>query len=261
MKLDEPHRARHRRRQGHGPRHLPHAGAGRARTSCWPRATFRRSRRSRARSRSWGGAPSSFPATSPTRPRWQRWCAKTRETFGAHRHPGQRRGRDRAHRDARAGHPGGGLSLRARGQHRRHVPADQARAARHDRAEATARSSTSAARRGCAATSTARRTRRRSGRCAASRARWRSRSGLTTSTSTRCTRASWRATAWTSSAARRRRSAAWTPERVYQEYVDEMALRRVTVSQDIANAVLFLVSDESKNMTGQSVTVDGGWDV
>jgi 3-oxoacyl-[acyl-carrier protein] reductase len=53
----------------------------------------------------------------------------------------------------------------------------------------------------------------------------------------------------------------WTAEQVYQEYVDEMALRRVTVSQDIANAVLFLVSDESKNMTGQSVTVDGGWDV
>jgi len=24
---------------------------------------------------------------------------------------------------------------------------------------------------------------------------------------------------------------------------------------------LFLVSDESANMTGQSVTVDGGWDV
>jgi len=39
----------------------------------------------------------------------------------------------------------------------------------------------------------------------------------------------------------------WTPEQVHQEYV--------------ANAVLFLVSDESKNMTGQSVTVDGGWDV
>ena len=53
----------------------------------------------------------------------------------------------------------------------------------------------------------------------------------------------------------------WTSERVYQEYVDEMALRRVTVAQDIANAVLFLVSDESSNMTGQSVTVDGGWDV
>ena len=53
----------------------------------------------------------------------------------------------------------------------------------------------------------------------------------------------------------------WTPEQVHQEYVNEMALRRVTTSQDIANAVLFLVSDESKNMTGQSMAVDGGWDV
>jgi 3-oxoacyl-[acyl-carrier protein] reductase len=57
------------------------------------------------------------------------------------------------------------------------------------------------------------------------------------------------------------RKRGWTPEQVFQEYVDEMALRRVTVAQDIANAVLFLVSDDSKNMTGQSVTVDGGWDV
>jgi NAD(P)-dependent dehydrogenase (short-subunit alcohol dehydrogenase family) len=57
------------------------------------------------------------------------------------------------------------------------------------------------------------------------------------------------------------RKRGWTPERVYQEYVEEMALRRVTIAQDIANAVLFLVSDESSNMTGQSVTVDGGWDV
>ena len=53
----------------------------------------------------------------------------------------------------------------------------------------------------------------------------------------------------------------WTPERVYQEYVDEMALRRVTTARDIANAVVFLASDDSANMTGQSVTVDGGWDV
>jgi NAD(P)-dependent dehydrogenase (short-subunit alcohol dehydrogenase family) len=53
----------------------------------------------------------------------------------------------------------------------------------------------------------------------------------------------------------------WTPEQVHQEYVDDMALRRVTTAQDIANAVLFLVSDDSANMTGQSVTVDGGWDV
>jgi 3-oxoacyl-[acyl-carrier protein] reductase len=53
----------------------------------------------------------------------------------------------------------------------------------------------------------------------------------------------------------------WTPERVHQEYVEEMALRRVTTAQDIASAVCFLASDHSRNMTGQSVTVDGGWDV
>jgi 3-oxoacyl-[acyl-carrier protein] reductase len=53
----------------------------------------------------------------------------------------------------------------------------------------------------------------------------------------------------------------WTPEQVYEEYVQEMALRRVTTAEDIARAVLFLVSEASRNMTGQSVTVDGGWDV
>lgn len=53
----------------------------------------------------------------------------------------------------------------------------------------------------------------------------------------------------------------WTPEQVYQEYADEMALGRVTTPQDIADAVCFLASDDSRNMTGQSVTVDGGWDV
>src|SRR5438128_9843506 len=53
----------------------------------------------------------------------------------------------------------------------------------------------------------------------------------------------------------------WTPERVYEEYVQEMALRRVTSAQDVADTVCFLASDLSKNITGQSITVDGGWDV
>jgi NAD(P)-dependent dehydrogenase (short-subunit alcohol dehydrogenase family) len=57
------------------------------------------------------------------------------------------------------------------------------------------------------------------------------------------------------------RKRGWTREQVHEEYVAEMALRRVTTAQDIANAVCFLASDDSRNMTGQSVTVDGGWDV
>ena len=57
------------------------------------------------------------------------------------------------------------------------------------------------------------------------------------------------------------RKRGWAPEQVYDEYVQEMALRRVTSAQDIADTVCFLASDESKNVTGQSITVDGGWDV
>ena len=53
----------------------------------------------------------------------------------------------------------------------------------------------------------------------------------------------------------------WTPQQVHQEYVAEMALRRVTTAGDVAHAVCFLASDDARNMTGQSITVDGGWDV
>ena len=53
----------------------------------------------------------------------------------------------------------------------------------------------------------------------------------------------------------------WTHDQVYAEYVQEMALRRVTTAEDVANAVCFLCTDESRNMAGQCVTVDGGWDV
>lgn len=57
------------------------------------------------------------------------------------------------------------------------------------------------------------------------------------------------------------RKRGWTPEQVREEYVQEMALRRVTTARNIADAVVFLVSEASQNMTGQSITVDGGWDV
>lgn len=53
----------------------------------------------------------------------------------------------------------------------------------------------------------------------------------------------------------------WTIDQVYDEYVQEMALKRVTEPDDVAAAVLFLASDESRQITGQHLTVDGGWDV
>lgn len=53
----------------------------------------------------------------------------------------------------------------------------------------------------------------------------------------------------------------WTVEQVYDEYVEDMALKRVTTTQDVANAVLFLASDEARQITGQHLAVDGGWDV
>lgn len=50
-----------------------------------------------------------------------------------------------------------------------------------------------------------------------------------------------------------------TYEEEYAEYVAEMPLKRVTTPQDIANAVIFLASDESQNLTGQEIVIDGGW--
>ena len=53
----------------------------------------------------------------------------------------------------------------------------------------------------------------------------------------------------------------WSVEQVYEEYVQDMALKRVTTGQDVANAVLFLASEDARQITGQHIAVDGGWDV
>ena len=52
-----------------------------------------------------------------------------------------------------------------------------------------------------------------------------------------------------------------TPEEVHEDYVREMALRRFSTAEDIAAAAVFLASDDSRQITGQEIVVDGGWDV
>jgi len=43
-----------------------------------------------------------------------------------------------------------------------------------------------------------------------------------------------------------------------QYFRDKSILRRVGEPEDVANAALFLASDESSFITGQVLTVDGG---
>jgi 3-oxoacyl-[acyl-carrier protein] reductase len=50
-------------------------------------------------------------------------------------------------------------------------------------------------------------------------------------------------------------------EQVFNDYLSEQALKRFTSAVDIAYACLYLSSDESRQVTGQCLTVDGGWDV
>jgi 3-oxoacyl-[acyl-carrier protein] reductase len=50
-------------------------------------------------------------------------------------------------------------------------------------------------------------------------------------------------------------------EQVFNDYLAEQAIKRFTSAVDIAYACLYLASDEARQVTGQCLTVDGGWDV
>lgn len=52
-----------------------------------------------------------------------------------------------------------------------------------------------------------------------------------------------------------------TPGEVHADYLNEMALRRFSTDEDVAHAVIFLASEESRQITGHEIVVDGGWDV
>lgn len=50
-----------------------------------------------------------------------------------------------------------------------------------------------------------------------------------------------------------------TLEDARARHAEDYALRRVSTAQDVADAVLFLASDMSRQITGQDLAVDGGW--
>jgi 3-oxoacyl-[acyl-carrier protein] reductase len=50
-------------------------------------------------------------------------------------------------------------------------------------------------------------------------------------------------------------------DEVFNTYLSEQAIKRFTSAVDIAYAVAFLASEEARQITGQCLTVDGGWDV
>lgn len=48
---------------------------------------------------------------------------------------------------------------------------------------------------------------------------------------------------------------------IRRQYTAAQAIPRVTTADDVANAVLFLAGDTGRNITGQDIDVDGGWNI
>jgi len=51
------------------------------------------------------------------------------------------------------------------------------------------------------------------------------------------------------------------PVQAKKDFIARQPMGRLGTVEDITGILVFLASDDSANMTGQSVTVDGGWDV
>jgi len=48
-------------------------------------------------------------------------------------------------------------------------------------------------------------------------------------------------------------------EEARRRHAQEYALRRISTANDVANAVVFLVSERARQITGQDLAIDGGW--
>ena len=49
-----------------------------------------------------------------------------------------------------------------------------------------------------------------------------------------------------------------SPDNVFKEIISNSSLKRVGETEDVANTALFLASDLSSYITGQTIRVDGG---
>ena len=53
-------------------------------------------------------------------------------------------------------------------------------------------------------------------------------------------------------------ASAATPDAVFDAIAEMTPLQKVTTTEDFSDAVLFFASDQSRSITGQNLTVDGG---